>query len=118
MPSAAAGAGMLALVVAAIPWPAGAEADGPDFWAVRGVRPGSVLVIRAGPSLDAARLGAIPADGTGLRNQGCTGGPAFAEWQAMTAAERAAAAKRRWCRIEYRGVEGWVAGRYLVEGAS
>jgi len=22
----------------------------------------------------------------------------------------------RWCQIEYQGVKGWVAGRYLVEG--
>jgi hypothetical protein len=23
----------------------------------------------------------------------------------------------RWCRVEYQGVTGWVAGRYLAEGA-
>ena len=23
----------------------------------------------------------------------------------------------RWCRIEYQGIVGWVAGRYLAEGS-
>lgn len=107
--------GLLALVVAAAPGAAVAEADGPDHWAVRGVRAGSVLNLRAEPTVAAARLGTIPADGTGLRNLGCTGGPTLAEWERMSEAERAAAALRRWCRVEYRGAEGWVAGRYLVE---
>ncbi len=95
--------GVLALVVALDPGVAVAEADGPDHWAVRSVRTGLVLNLRAARTVNAARLGTIPADGTGLRNLGCTGGPTLAEWEGMSEAERAAAVQRRWCRVKYRG---------------
>jgi uncharacterized protein len=95
-----------------------AEADGPDFYAVTGVSADDVLNIRAGPDARSRKIGSIPHNGRGLRNLGCEGGPGFAEWQRMTAAERQAAARRRWCRIEYQGVEGWVAGWYLTEDSA
>lgn len=89
---------------------------GPDYYRVSGVSPGSVLNLRAGPSVEAAVLARIPAGATGLRNLGCEGGLSFAEWSAATEAEREAGRRRRWCRVEYRGTEGWAAGWFLVEG--
>lgn len=101
--------------VVAVAGPARAEADGPDFYAVTGVAADDVLNIRAAPSTGAARLGEIPPDGHGIKNLGCRGGPGFAVWERMSEAQRRQAAQRRWCRIRYGDVEGWVAGRFLKE---
>jgi uncharacterized protein YraI len=95
---------------------AAAEADGPDFYRVVGVAPHSALNMRAAPSTDARRIGAIPAGTDGLRNLGCKGGLSFAEWQKADEAAREAGRRARWCRIAFGGTEGWVAGRYLAEG--
>lgn len=96
--------------------PALAEADGPDYFRVRGVAQDDTLNIRAAPSASAAILGAIPPNGDGIRNLGCQGGLSFGEWQKATDAQRRAAEKHRWCHISYRGIEGWAAGRFLGEG--
>lgn len=113
-------AALLAALVCAtgVPDPAVAEADGPDFYAVTGVAADDVLNIRAAPSAGAARLGAIPPDGHGIRNLGCRGGPSFAQWERMSEAQRRQAAQRRWCKIRYGDLEGWVAGRFLREDGS
>jgi heat shock protein HslJ len=100
-----------------MPLPANAEADGPDRFRVIDVRPGNTLNIRSGPSTAHERIGRIPAGADGLVNLGCEGGLSFVEWRAASAEARAAATNARWCRIEYSGVVGWVAGRYLAEGA-
>lgn len=96
--------------------PARADADGPDRFRVV-VSPGSALNLRAGPSTADARIGRIPAAADGLVNLGCEGGLSFAEWQKAGPEERAAAAKTRWCRIDYNGAIGWVAARYLAESS-
>lgn len=93
-----------------------AEADGPDYFRVRNVRANDVLNLRTGPSPSAAKLAEIPHDTDGIRNLGCRGGLSFAQWERATAAQRKAAESRRWCRVEYRGVRGWAAGRFLAEG--
>jgi heat shock protein HslJ len=98
--------------------PANAGADGPDRFSVTDVRPGNTLTIRSGPSTAHERIGRIPAEADGLVNRGCAGGLSFEEWQGANAEARAAAINLRWCRIEYSGVVGWVAGRYLAESAS
>lgn len=95
---------------------AAAEADGPDFYRVVGVAPHSALNLRAAPSVDARRIGAIPAGTDGLRNLGCKGGLSFGEWQKADAAAREAGRRARWCRIAFAGTDGRVAGRYLAEG--
>ncbi|MBL8660921.1 MAG: SH3 domain-containing protein [Rhodospirillales bacterium] len=95
-----------------------AEADGPDCYAVRGVAAGDVLNIRAEPSAAAAKVGEIPPDGRGIRNLGCQGEPTFEQWQSMSKAERERAGRQRWCKVRYRGVDGWVAGRYLAEDSA
>lgn len=105
---------------------ASATADGPDFYRVTGVADDDVLNIRARPDSHAEKLGEIPPDGTCLRNLGCQGGLTFQEFTELSKARQAARLKEnprwcskenpRWCRIEYQGVTGWVAGRYLREG--
>ncbi len=98
---------------------AGAKADGgPDYYAVTGVAADGVLNIRAEPSAGSRKIGEIPHDARGLRNLGCTGGPSFAEWLRMSEAERKRAGRNRWCKVRYRGIVGWVAGRYLMEDSN
>jgi hypothetical protein len=79
---------------------------------------GDVLNIRAEPRASASAVGAIPPGSDGVRNLGCRGGLTYAEWAEATPEERAAAARRRWCRVGWQGVEGWVAARYLAEGSA
>jgi hypothetical protein len=95
-----------------------AEADGPDHWEVVGVQAGDVLNIRQEPSGKSAKIGEIPPDGTCLKNIRCVGGLTFEEFTTLSEAEKKRIQKERprWCYIEYKGVKGWVAGRYLREG--
>lgn len=92
-----------------------AEADGPDFWAVKGIAKGHTLILRATPSIGARRIASIPHDARRLKNLGCRGGPTFAQWSKMTPSARKEAALKRWCQVEFRGKRGWVAGRFLAE---
>lgn len=99
------------------PAPLWADADGPDYFLVRDVPAGEVLAIREEPDPEAALLGTIPSDGNGIRNLLCEGRLTFIEWEAASEEERATAADRVWCRVEYGGVTGWARGRYLTEGS-
>lgn len=110
-----AAAGGLLLVSSAVAF---ATADGPDFFAVRDVAAGDVLNIRAEPNAKARKLGTIPPNGTCIRNLGCQGGLTFQEFTTLTPEQQKRREREnpRWCRVEYQGVTGWVAGRYLGEG--
>jgi hypothetical protein len=92
-----------------------AQAGGPDFYRVAGVAPGDVLNMRAEPNAGARRLAVIPADAANLRNLGCVGGLTFAQWEKASEQERRRGRAARWCKVEWRGQTGWVAGRYLAE---
>ena len=95
------------------------EADGPDYWRVHGVASSDVLNIRQAANAASERIGLIPPDGQCVKNLGCLGGLTFQEFSTLSADERAIIEKERprWCRVEYQGLTGWVAGRYLREGA-
>ena len=95
-----------------------AEADGPDCWAVRGVAAEDVLNIRMQPFWQAEKTGDIPANGRSIKNLGCVGGLTYREFVELDKAhqQQIKAHRPRWCRVEYHGVTGWVAGRYLREG--
>jgi hypothetical protein len=95
-----------------------AEADGPDFYRIKGVAAGDTLAIRSAPNARAAKRAEIPSNGQCIRNLGCKGGLSFQEFAKLSPAEQAKCLKRnpRWCKVEYHGVTGWAAGRYLTEG--
>jgi uncharacterized protein YraI len=96
-----------------------ADADGPDFYAVTGVAADDVLNIRAEPSPHAPKTGEIPPDGICVRNLGCRGGLTFQQFTELSPSQQAERLREdpRWCKIEYEGITGWVAGRYLKEGS-
>ena len=94
-----------------------ATADGPDHYRVRGVSPERHVILRAEPSTASAPLARIPSDATCLRSFGCEGGLTFEEFTTLSQEDqrRRAAENPRWCKVDYRGTVGWVAGRYLAE---
>ena len=95
-----------------------AEADGPDHWQVHGVASDDVLNIRTEPTPKSDKIGEIPPDGQCVRNLGCQGGLTFQEFTSLSDEEKKAIIKSRprWCKVEYEGTTGWVAGRHLREG--
>ena len=99
----------------ALPSLAAADADGPDFYRVRDLHPGTILTIHAGPGASHKVLGWVPHNGVRLKNHGCRGGLNIVEWEKATPAQRKAARYRRWCKISYKGKSGWVNGGYLRE---
>jgi uncharacterized protein YraI len=107
------GAFAAALVLAQLP--AAMSDGGPDYWAVTGIPVGGALNIYREPTTEAPILGAIPWLGTKLANLGCIHEPTYREWLAMSEEERRQAAERRWCRIRYCDLDGWVRGKFLRE---
>lgn len=93
-----------------------AGADGPDFWNVTGVAANDVLNMHSESGVHSPVIARVPHDARGLRNLGCSGVPSFEQWQKMSEAQRAQSAHARWCKVEYKGHTGWVAGRFLAEG--
>jgi hypothetical protein len=90
----------------------------PSFWAVTGVAPDDVLHLRDVPSADSKSLAGIPFNARGLKNFGCRRGELpFDQWARMNEAQRRAA-NTKWCRVEFHGKQGWVAGRFLKADAS
>jgi len=110
---------LLAALAVLIPHNAPCEADGPDHWQVHGVAADDVLNIRQEPDRHSAKIGEVPPDGSCLKNLKCVGGLTFEEFTRLSQEEKdnIEKARPRWCLIEYKGTRGWVAGRYLREGA-
>ena len=106
---------LFTLIIFLIPSPSHATADGPDYFAVKDVRSDDVLNIRSQPDHTSQKIGEIPHDGRGITNLGCIGGAGLAEWMMMNEAEKEESKNSRWCHIQYSGIEGYVAGRYLKE---
>lgn len=91
---------------------AGAQ-EMPAYWAVTGVAANDALHLRDVPSADSRSLARIPPNAHGLKHLGCRRNqPALELWARMSAAQRRDALTQ-WCRVEYQGTEGWVAGRFL-----
>jgi hypothetical protein len=83
------------------------------FWSVTGVAAGDVLHLRDVPSAESRSLANIPPNAHGLKHLGCRRNqPALEVWMRMDQAQREAA-QTLWCRVEYKGKQGWVAGRFL-----
>lgn len=89
------------------------ENEPPKYWAVTGVAADDVLNMRDVPDGDSKKVGSIPSNAHGIKHIGCmTPTPSMDRWMTMTPAEKANA-KLEWCRIEYKGQQGWVAARFL-----
>jgi hypothetical protein len=88
---------------------------GPAYWAVTGVASYDSLNLRMAPNGDAKRIAKIPFNARGLKNYGCPNYVTFEQWKRMTQAQKDTAARVRWCQVEYNGMKGWVAGRFLKE---
>jgi len=78
-----------------------------------------VLNIREKADPHSKKIGEIPPDGTCIKNLGCVGGLTFEESTTLSDEEKKKIERERprWCKVDYRGTVGWVAGRYLAEGA-
>jgi len=109
---------LLLFCLAFVPVLVFADADGPDYWEVRDVPAGDVLNIRAEADWRSQKIGEIPADGRCVKDLGCVGGLTLEEFSTLSEGEKRRIEKQRprWCEIEYQGVRGWAAGRYLREG--
>lgn len=96
-----------------------ATADGPDYWQVHGVASDDVLNIRSEANAKAEKVGEIPPDGQCIKNLKCVGGLTMEEFTTLSESEKEKIKRERprWCYIEYKGIKGWVAGRFLREGA-
>lgn len=94
------------------------SAEGPDFWAVTGVRANDALNMRMAPNADSEAIARIPHNARGLKNYGCPNEVTFEQWKSMTKHQRDRAARSRWCQVEFQGRKGWVAGRFLREDGS
>lgn len=87
--------------------------DPPQYWAVTGVASDDVLNMRDVPHGDSKKLGTIPPNAHGLKSLGCMRPePSLDRWMDMTEDEKKNA-KLEWCRVEYKGHQGWVAARFL-----
>jgi predicted Fe-S protein YdhL (DUF1289 family) len=105
---------LLALVGGAC---AGRAEEPPKYWAVTGVKANDALHLRDVPSADSKSLARIPPNARGLKHLGCRRNqPPMDQWVRMSEKARHEA-MTQWCRIEYRGQEGWVAGRFLKPDA-
>lgn len=109
-----------AIVIAlALPAVALAQADEPQkYWAVSGVASNDVLHMRDVPNADSKSVASIPYNARGLKHLGCLKNqPDFDRWVSMTKEQRRDATLE-WCRVEYNGKQGWVAGRFLKPDAA
>ena len=107
--------GVVCAMLLVLPQAAFSEADGPDAWRVSGVAQGDVLNIRMGPGTEYPIIGAFGPEARHLRAETCTPLATLAEFNALSASERAALPER-WCLVDG-GPQGrgWVAQAYLAE---
>lgn len=82
-----------------------AEADGPDYWAVHGVKSNDVLNIRQHATWRADKIGEIPPTAQCVKNLNCV----------YKRNGKLIPRSKQWCFIEYQTITGWVAARYLRE---
>jgi hypothetical protein len=103
------------MLAAAMPALAQSAADAPEYWAVTGVPSYDSLNLRVAPDADSRRIAKIPFNARGIKNHGCPNHVTFEQWKRMTQGQKDRAARSRWCEVEYMGMKGWVAGRFLRE---
>jgi len=94
-----------------------AIADGPDFYAIKGIAVGHHLNLREKPTTKSEPVAYIPHDAECLKNLGCKGGVSLRDFEKLTKKEIEIKLKnsKRWCKIEYKSKIGWVYGKFLEE---
>lgn len=91
-------------------------ADGPPvFLAVTGVKPDDVLHLRDVPSADSKSLADIPPNARGLKKIGCMRVQLSMDRYMYMSKEERNNAQAPWCRVEFKGQQGWVSARYVKE---
>jgi hypothetical protein len=96
-----------------------AEADGPDYYRVKGVADGQSLPLLSTPQAGSQTIGHIPAAAQCLKNLGCNGGLSLEEFTSLSKAAQQQRLQEnpRWCKVEYQGRTGWVNGGFVTESA-
>jgi hypothetical protein len=90
--------------------------DGPPvLLAVTGVRSDDVLHLRDVPSADSKSLADIPPNARGLKKIGCMRVQLSMDRYMYMSKEERNHAQAPWCRVEYKGLQGWVSARYVKE---
>jgi hypothetical protein len=89
-----------------------AQVDGPDYWDVVGLRSHQVLRMHAEANKRSRITADVPHNARQLKNLGCRGTPAFKQPSADT--EKVRRGRSNWCRVEYRGKQGWAPAIFLV----
>jgi hypothetical protein len=90
--------------------------DGPPvLLAVTGVRSDDVLHLRDVPSADSKSLADIPPNARGLKKIGCMRVQLSMDRYMYMSKEERNYAQAPWCRVEYKGLQGWVSARYVKE---
>jgi hypothetical protein len=103
----------------AVPPAEAAAPDGPPvILAVTGVRSDDVLHLRDVPSADSKSLADIPPNARGLKKIGCMRVQLSMDRYMYMSKEERNNAQAPWCRIEYKGLQGWVSARYVTEEAA
>ena len=95
-----------------------AQAEGPDYFRITGLKKEDRVNMRRAPDADAKIVGRIPKDADGIKNLGCKGGLTPKQYAKASEAKKKAAERERWCQVEYGDAKGWVRGRFLAEGAA
>lgn len=93
-----------------------AQASGPDYFRITGLKKEDNVNVRRAPEADAKIVGKIRKDTNGIKNLGCKGGLTQKQWEKASEARKKAAERDRWCQVSYGEVKGWVLGRFLAEG--
>ena len=96
-----------------------ADADGSDYFRIKGVASNDTLNVRSKATYRSKKVGEIPPYADCIKNLSCIGGLSDADYGNLTLSQRKAKLKKnpQWCKIQYRGIKGWVSGRYLSEGS-
>ena len=96
-----------------------ADADGPDYYKVKGVASNDVLNMRNKADPDSKKVGEIPPGADCVKNLGCKGGLTMSELTDLSKKEQSTILKKRprWCHVECNGIKGWVSAGYLAEGS-
>jgi len=95
-----------------------AEGDVPDFFSID-VSKNSYLNIRAKNDINSKIIGIIKPGSTCVQNFGCKGGPTVKEFTELSEYEldEINRVRPKWCKIEYKGIKGWVHSNYIIEGS-